>query len=195
LMTRRSGGRLPPEGHLLRERLSLWAICLRLDRRRLSTLWRHLSIVPQRLSGEGVAKRLPMRPPFLPTLAFTLLIAACHHPADAEAPLVGPVWIAERIGDVPAIAGAEVTLTFDTEGRSGGKAGCNTYGAGYTQDGSKLAFEAPFSTRMFCSPDALMAQERAYLDLLGRVTGYQTQGDKLQLNAADGKTIVFHKQP
>ena len=135
-----------------------------------------------------------MRPSILPALAFTLVAAACHHMADAEAPIVGPVWIAERIGDAPALAGAEVTLTFDTEGRSGGKAGCNTYGAGYMRDGSKLTFEAPFSTKMFCAPEALMAQEQAYLDLLGRVTGYQTQGDKLILNATEAETIVFYKQ-
>ncbi len=125
-------------------------------------------------------------------IPLALLISACAAGAGTE--LVGPVWIAERIAGAPAVGGTEVTLNFDGQGHAGGKAGCNTYGAGYTRDGSKLAFEQPFSTKMFCSPDVLMAQEQAYLDLLGRVIGFQTEDNKLQLNATGGKTIVFHKQ-
>nr|WP_298686329.1 META domain-containing protein [uncultured Dongia sp.] len=127
-------------------------------------------------------------------LPFVGMMTACSAGAPQQADIVGPVWVAETIAGAPVVEGTDVTLKLDPDGRSGGKAGCNSYGAGYQRDGSKLIFEQAFSTKMFCSPDVLMAQEQAYLDLLGRVTGYQTQGDKLILNATDGKTIVFHKQ-
>jgi heat shock protein HslJ len=128
-------------------------------------------------------------------LPLVLLVAACSSgAASGQAGIVGPIWVAETSAGAPVVAGGDVTLTFEADGRSGGKAGCNSYGAGYQRDGSKLAFEQAFSTKMFCSPDMLMAQEQAYLDLLSHVNGYQTQGDKLILNATDGKTIVFHKQ-
>ena len=113
----------------------------------------------------------------------------------ADASLVGPVWIANSIAAAPVLAGSEITLKFDADGRSGGKAGCNSYGAGYRQDDTALTFEQAFSTKMFCSPDSLMAQEQAYLDLLSRIIGFSRTGEKLELFAGNGQTIVFHVKP
>jgi heat shock protein HslJ len=95
---------------------------------------------------------------------------------------------------MPAVADGDVTLTFKPDGRSGGKGGCNTYGAGYKRNGNALTFEQAMSTQMFCSPDALMAQEHAYLDLLAKVTGFERTGDTLKLNTP-GKPILFHAKP
>ncbi|MBK8158506.1 MAG: META domain-containing protein [Rhodospirillaceae bacterium] len=136
-----------------------------------------------------------MRLPSSLVLPLLVLVASCAADRPEQAEIVGPVWVAETIAGAPVIPGTVVTLKLDPEGRSGGKAGCNSYGAGYQRDGGTLSFEQAFSTKMFCSPDALMAQEQAYLDLLSRIAAYQTQGDKLLLNATDGKTIVFHQQP
>jgi putative lipoprotein len=114
---------------------------------------------------------------------------------NAEPSIVGPVWIADSIAKAPVLAGSEITLKLDADGRSGGKAGCNTYGAGYRQEDTALTFEQAFSTKMFCSPDSLMAQEQAYLDLLGRIIGFSRTGEKLELFAGNGETIVFHVKP
>ncbi len=114
---------------------------------------------------------------------------------SVEPSIIGPVWIVDSIATAPVLAGSEITLKFDADGRSGGKAGCNSYGAGYRQDDTALTFEQAFSTKMFCAPDALMAQEQAYLDLLGRVIGLSRTGEKLELYAGNGETIVFHVKP
>lgn len=124
-------------------------------------------------------------------LAPTLMIAACASGPKAETQIMGVTWVADNIGGTPALAGSEVTLTFNPDGRSGGKGGCNTYGAGYKQNGNALTFEQAMSTQMFCAPDALMAQEHAYLNLLPQVTGFERTGDKLKLNTPD-KSILFH---
>ena len=97
------------------------------------------------------------------------LLAACSHMAQADTDIVGPIWIAEDVGGIPVPQGNDITLTFDLQGRAGGKGGCNTYGAGYKRNGSALTFEQAMSTQMFCAPDALMAQEHAYLNLLAQV--------------------------
>lgn len=143
---------------------------------------------------------------FIVPLAFStaLLLSACTTAkvvgpeGEAEAAptseIVGPVWIAEDIAGAPVVGGTDVTLLMDRINRAGGKAGCNTYGSAYQLTGDALTFTQDFSTRMACSPDAVMAQEQAYLSLLTQVTGYQMQDDKLTLTTADGKSIVYHKK-
>jgi heat shock protein HslJ len=127
-------------------------------------------------------------------MAPSLLLAACAGGAQPQTEIVGVTWVADTIGGTPALPAAEVTLTFNPDGRSGGKAGCNTYGAGYTRNGDALTFEQAMSTQMFCAPDALMAQEHAYLNLLPQVTGLERTGDKLKLNTPD-TSILFHAKP
>jgi putative lipoprotein len=121
----------------------------------------------------------------------TLMLAACASGSKAETEITGVTWVADNIGGTPALSDGEVTLIFNPDGRSGGKGGCNTYGAGYKRSGNALTFEQAMSTQMFCAPDALMAQEHAYLDLLAKVTGFERSGDKLKLNTTD-KSILFH---
>lgn len=138
---------------------------------------------------------MPIRTHSLALVLTPILLAACASEPPAEAQIVGVTWVADSIGGTPAMADREVTLVFDVDGRSGGKAGCNTYGAGYQRKGDALTFEQAMSTQMFCAPDALMAQEHAYLDLLGKVTGFSRTGDKLELRIQGGKPILFHAKP
>jgi putative lipoprotein len=114
---------------------------------------------------------------------------------EAEPSIIGPVWVVDSIATAPVLAGSEITLKFDADGRSGGKAGCNSYGVAYRLDDTALTFEQAVSTRMFCSPDALMVQEQAYLDLLGRVIGFSRTGEELELYAGNGDAILFHVKP
>jgi len=121
----------------------------------------------------------------------TLMLSACASGPTAETEITGVTWVADNIGGTPALPDGEVTLVFNLDGSSGGKSGCNSYGAGYKRKGDALTFEQAMSTQMFCAPDALMAQEHAYLNLLPQVTGFERTGDKLKLNTPD-KSILFH---
>ncbi|MDY0872842.1 META domain-containing protein [Dongia rigui] len=127
-------------------------------------------------------------------MAPSLMLAACAGGASSETQIMGVTWVADEIGGTPVLPDSEVTLTFNPDGRSGGKGGCNTYGAGYQRNGNALTFEQAMSTQMFCAPDALMAQEHAYLNLLPQVTGFERSGDKLTLNTP-AKSILFHAKP
>ncbi|MBI2256624.1 MAG: META domain-containing protein [Proteobacteria bacterium] len=138
---------------------------------------------------------MPIRALSMTSVSAMLLLAACANDPQAETQIVGVTWVADSIGGGPALADSEVTLKFDPDGRSGGKAGCNAYGAGYKRNGDALTFEQALSTQMFCAPDALMAQEHTYLDLLREVTGLARAGDKLELRTESNKSIIFHAKP
>jgi heat shock protein HslJ len=105
------------------------------------------------------------------------------------AALGGGEWAVFEINGTPVVANSKPTITFE-EGRVFGAASCNRFMGGYTvsADGLKLEMSQMASTMMAC-PDALMQQERSFLDTLGTVTGYGVAGGVLTLKAADGKTI------
>jgi heat shock protein HslJ len=57
------------------------------------------------------------------------------------------------------LVGTEVTATFGDDGSLSGSAGCNTYNAAYTTDGSSIEIDAPSSTKMACAePEGVMDQ-------------------------------------
>ena len=62
-------------------------------------------------------------------LAPILLLVGCAGGPKAETQITDVTWVADDIGGTPALPDSEVTLTFNPDGRSGGKGGCNTYGA------------------------------------------------------------------
>lgn len=128
-------------------------------------------------------------------LTLGLALGACAHGAGGPtaSALLGPEWVVEDIGGRGIIDDSRVTLAFDTEGRSGGKGSCNTYGAGYETDGDKITFEQPFSTMMACA-EALMNQERAFFDLLPQIRRFDIADDgALILTAEDGRTITARR--
>ena len=95
--------------------------------------------------------------------------------------------------DIPADQ-QSITLQFVPDGSANGKGGCNEFGASYTvsPDG-KLSFGPVTSTKMAC--DSLMAQENAYFNALAKVTQFKTEGGKLTLSSADGKTSLVYRMP
>lgn len=126
-------------------------------------------------------------------------------PEAAQPPLEGPTWtllaaVEERrpeglpvpVPDPnPVLEGTEITLRFDG-GIAQGSAGCNTYGAAYTLDGTSLTFGEVAATEKDClAPEGMMAQEQRYLSFLEDVTGYRIYGSQLWLVTGDGRTLVF----
>lgn len=104
-------------------------------------------------------------------------------------------WQAESIGGNPVVGNSEVTLMLGSDGKIGGKSGCNGYGAGYQLEGSSLKVLPPMiGTMMACAP-ALMAQEQAYRELLEKAASAKLTADgKLELASAGGATIRYSRK-
>ncbi|HLV34403.1 MAG TPA: META domain-containing protein [Spirillospora sp.] len=117
------------------------------------------------------------------------------------APLVGVWWIMTAYNNgsgevVSTLAGTEVSARFDAEGRVGGSAGCNSYGAEYTADYGRITIGQVVSTRMACDGAGIMEQEQAYLAALEGAVTYTIRGDVLELRNSDGLLMVrFRGQP
>ena len=80
-----------------------------------------------------------------------------------------------------------LTVTFGPDGRVSGSAGCNSYTAGYTSDGSTLTFTPAAATRKMCAkPDRIMEQEQQFLAALGTVATMRMEGDRLELRTVAG---------
>ncbi len=92
------------------------------------------------------------------------------------------------------IAGTTITAKFSPDGNVTGNAGCNHYGGGYLLDGANLSVSSLFSTLMYCETTGVMEQEARYLGLLGNVSSYRVEGDRLVLTDAAGTDLLFFVQ-
>ena len=86
----------------------------------------------------------------------------------AESSLAG-TWVVEDILGGGIIDDSRVTLNF-SEGRIAGRASCNSYQGAWSMEDGKLSIENVGVTMMAC-PDALMNQERRFLDALNSADG------------------------
>jgi heat shock protein HslJ len=92
---------------------------------------------------------------------------------------------------VSVLAGTELTLTFGTDGRAAGSAGCNRWTAPYTAGTGTLAFGPAGATKRFCGePAGVMEQEQAFLAALATVATARREGDRLELRTAGGALAV-----
>lgn len=89
---------------------------------------------------------------------------------------------------VSPASGTRLTLTF-ANGAVSGSAGCNTFRAGYTVNGTRIAIDAPVVTRRHCAGE-VMQQERAFLAALQSATTWTLDGRALDLHRADGERVV-----
>jgi len=105
--------------------------------------------------------------PFIRSIALTLALAP---PACAQDGLPSGEYIVEDIAQGGVIDTAKTSLGF-AEGGVAGLAACNNYTASYQVDGNALTIGPAAATRKMC-PEALMNQEQAFMDALGRVTRY-----------------------
>ncbi|WP_414718349.1 META domain-containing protein [Stutzerimonas nosocomialis] len=97
-------------------------------------------------------------------------------------------YAAEWIGDEPVIGRTQLTLVL-SEGRAYGNGGCNHWFGSYVRDGEQLRFSELGSTRRACG-EAIMAQERRFLDTLGQVQRWDISNlDQLRLWPAQGAPI------
>jgi heat shock protein HslJ len=126
-------------------------------------------------------------------------------PEEATLDLEGPTWsLVAFVGPNPFAEepepwpvpislreGTTISLVFEDDAARG-SAGCNTYGATYSRDGSTMSFETVAFTEMAClDPAGVMEQEGHFLDVLPRVTAHHIYGDHLWLETDDGRALVF----
>jgi len=128
------------------------------------------------LSGDGVTLTFAARAP------------------EPDAPLVGTTWMLDTIVEneaaSTAVAGADGSMTIDTDGQVTGTTGCNSFTGGIVVGDD--AFEpAPLaSTRMACEPD-VMAQEATVLRVLSEGPSWSIEGSLLTLTLDDGTGLVY----
>lgn len=123
------------------------------------------------------------------TLLIAALLSACASPA---ATLDGTEWQLTLLNGEKLPTGIIITLNF-SDGQAGGNASCNSYGAGYRQDGSKLTFEPAFSTMMYC--EGVMEYESDYLSAFGTVQSFLLEANTLSLLDASGQAILVFSNP
>lgn len=101
-------------------------------------------------------------------------------------------WQAEDIGGKGIIDRSDITLMIGSDGKIGGKSGCNGYSASYQITDDKLKITSPLiGTRMACAP-ALMNQEQNFQKLIETTVSFTISSEgALILQSADGATIKF----
>lgn len=104
-------------------------------------------------------------------------------------------WRAEDIGGKGVVDNNEVTLMLGSDGKIGGKSGCNGYSANYQIAGETLkVFPPMIGTRMMCAP-ALMTQEQAYRGLIETAQSVAvTPEGALVITSAGGATSRFMRK-
>ena len=111
-------------------------------------------------------------------------------------PLIGTNWTLESFHTSDAvssvISGTTITAVFREDGRVSGSAGCNTYFAGYSRSGSSLSIGTIGTTRMHCGAPGVMQQEDSYLALLGKVTTFTIEGERMSVSDAGGATLLSY---
>lgn len=114
----------------------------------------------------------------LPVVTVFLMAAV---PAASMSPLAGSEWgMADK--DRPFIR-------FEAEGRVAGNAGCNRFFGSYEADGGSLRIGALGTTRMACIPE-MMADEKRFLDALGKAVAFAREGTRLVIKDAAGASVL-----
>lgn len=113
--------------------------------------------------------------------------------ARAAAPaVVDTVWTAEAVaGEAPA-PGARFQLVLGADGRVGGRSGCNGFSARYALSGTALTVHPPMVGTMMACPEAVMAQEATFRDVLEAAATAAVDSDgRLTVTGKDGRTLRF----
>ena len=104
-------------------------------------------------------------------------------------------YIGKHLKDefTPHVKNSYIDLHFNTEGKLGGRAGCNNYTGSFKEKKKEVVFTIGemASTMTMCS-DEIMKQEDEYLSLLQKVTKKEQKGNKLYLYISKNEFLVFN---
>lgn len=85
--------------------------------------------------------------------------------------------------------GTTLTLSLGS-GQVQGSSGCNTFRATYTSEGNRLKIGPAISTRMACTGEEVMQQERKFLAALQSAKVWTITGGMLDVHRADGQRML-----
>jgi len=116
-------------------------------------------------------------------------------PAE-HAALEGTVWHLTGYNAGSAISSliidTRITVTL-ADGQIEGSAGCNTYFASYTLDGSHIEMGPIANTEMYCmEPEGVMDQEMDYLATLAAADTYDIDRNTLTVLNAEGMRLLTY---
>jgi len=104
--------------------------------------------------------------------------------SEAEPPnLVGTTWLLEDLAGAGVIDRIQATLSFSANGTASGNASCNQFNGPATVSGSTVSFGPLATTRKMC-PEAVMDQERRYLEALRGTVQFERKESFLYIYAA-----------
>lgn len=95
-------------------------------------------------------------------------------------------WRLASLGGKDVPASVTTTLEIAADGKVSGRGGCNGFGGNVALKSRTIRFSRMVSTMMACSPDA-MAQERCFLDGLGKVRHWDIHRGSGLLALLDGR--------
>jgi heat shock protein HslJ/uncharacterized protein YecT (DUF1311 family) len=100
-------------------------------------------------------------------------------------------WVANG-AEKPIIPESAVTIAFDPAGKIAGNASVNRFAGTYRFDvDGRLEWpRTGFTLTKMAGPQALMAQERIFLESLRRTTQYRVDGQQLVLESQSGSTVL-----
>jgi len=109
-----------------------------------------------------------------------------------ETPLMDTIWVLAAYGDPNDLTfsepGVMTTAIFSADGNLSGNTGCNNYAAGYQTEEMQLSVSLPVMNLMACENG--MAQEQAFLQLLGTAQNYRLGIEALEISNADGTQVL-----
>jgi len=129
-----------------------------------------------------------------------LLLLGCGTDSTTTATaddLAGSSWVLDSFTSsdgetVPAVDGAESTLTFVDGGDLAGSTGCNRFTGTWQQDGEAVMLDTGATTLAACLDPAVADQEQALLALLPRAETVERSDDSLTLRDADGDAVLTY---
>lgn len=146
-------------------------------------------MVIARFASHPVAANAASDPTSLPAFRAVADYLIAHD----DQPLLGAQWVVEDIAGQGVIDDSRPNLQFLPDGKLAGNATCNRILGSYESKDGRLTI-APAGTTMMACPEALMVQERRFLNALARVDGYRIdETGALVLSAADGITITARR--
>jgi heat shock protein HslJ len=132
------------------------------------------------------------------TIIFIILaiqVSACVDSSQAVlSELESTTWVLNTLNNNRPIDGTKLTIQFE-DGQISGSAGCNSYGGSYQIKGDAISFSPLFSTEMACmDPEAIMEQERTYLELLQSATRFELVDGVLTIFVGESPSLIFEMQ-
>lgn len=105
--------------------------------------------------------------------------------------LAGTRWMIAAVDGRPVRTARTTDIRF-TDTRIAGNAGCNSFGAGYTQEGGSLITQRMVSTKMACVGEG-MSTENAFFRVLGQPTTIARDGAMAVTLAGRGGSVTLRR--